>query len=156
NAVGFDARRIAMSAAVAAMQCKANGARAFSGKNFVVSYLLLEYQSRTPDRKRRDNAELATARATVRPFSAGALRVAEVEDVIVAGGSRQVDRADGIGGKLHLGAALRLALVAGALQDLFGRRPDMLWHRTALCLELSRCGNRQQRRKGCVPSVVSK
>jgi hypothetical protein len=69
-----------MSAAVAAMQCKANGARAPAGKTYVVSYLLLEYRSRTPDRKRRDNAELATARATVGPFSAGALRVAEVDN----------------------------------------------------------------------------
>jgi hypothetical protein len=61
--------------------------------------------------------EFATASATIGAFAAGALGIAEVDDVVVAAGSGQVEHADGIGSKLHLAAAFRLAFVAGALQD---------------------------------------
>src|SRR5262249_3272295 len=118
NAASFDARQIAVTAAIAAMQCKANGAHATARQDLVIAYLLLEHQPRASGRKRRDNAEFATAGATIGAFAAGALSIAEIDDVVAAAGAGQVERADGIGSKLHLAAAFRFAFVAGALQDL--------------------------------------
>src|SRR5262249_44357470 len=100
------AGRIAVSAAVAAVQLEADGARArfcaFAGPNLVAADAVTEAVAEIAVRQRHDDIEIAAAGAAERRLVAVAFGVLQADDIVRLAVAGEVDRAHGVRRELDL------------------------------------------------------
>src|SRR6266705_5105109 len=83
DAVLFDARGIAVAAAISAMQRETDGAGALPRQDFVAADMAIEHAANPTVRQRHQNLQAAAAGAAIGRLAVGAFGVAEVHDVVV-------------------------------------------------------------------------
>jgi len=116
DAVRLDARRVAVSAAIAAVQREADRSRTFPRQDFIVAHPLLEHGARVAAGKRHEDVEFAPAAAAKNRLAILALGVAQIENVIVAAVAGEIECAHGVGREGYVAAARGPACIAGVLQ----------------------------------------
>ena len=114
--------RIAVPAAIAAVQSESDAACTAAWLDVIVTHLQAEHRARAAARQRDDDVDLAAAGAAIGAFMVLAGGVAQIDDVVVMRAAGEIDGAHGVGREGHVAAAGGLAGLARGLQHLLDAR----------------------------------